>query len=908
MKKNLQIGKQIALALILLVTATVVNAQRTASATGVWSDPLTWGGSSVPTSSDAVTINSGVTVTVDVTANCASLTFLQPTTANSTVVMGSGISLTVAGTITIPRPTNTPFINALNVNAGTVNAAAVAFTNDFGGGNRHQINITTGTLNVSGNIGTNAGGSSATITFTGAGLLQVGGTFFTTGGTITPSTGTIEYDGAGAQTVKGITYNNLVLSNSGAKTVTGSTVNGSLILRGTATATGTAPSYGGSAVLEYNGSAAQTPSTSEFPNTMGADVLINNTAGVTLNATKTINGNLTVNSGSTLTLPAFGITVTGTTTIAGTFVSSSTTGTKQFDNMVISSGGVFNSTAVGENYDMTGNLQVDGTLTAGTGTWTWTASGAFSGTAAIANITVAGTGTVVLTNNGNLTSSNLLGADQFTQGAAGVLNYSGVTIGVGTLNASAAGNIVNYTLAGAQTVEPATYSNLVLSGSGSKTLTGVTVNDKLSMQGTATAGTTFTYSSAALEYKGSAAQTTSNNEYPAAGTNINQVIIDNAAGVTLNGAKALTGALTLTNGDLITTNTNLLTLGVGSTTSGGSASSHVNGPLSKTGNTNFTFPVGNGSIYRPISISGLSASATVRATYFLVNPRTAVGTAGTGPSFAIKDISACEYWDLDDGLSTITGTVGLEYSSTSPCNSNGYITNAATLVVAHWNGASWDNLSATAGTTLTNMTALNPSAFSPFTIGTTNSQLNPLPVTFTDVKAAEKGTAVQIDWTNSTESDMSVYIIERSANGVDFTAIGQTAPRSNQFDRVSYTFLDAAPLAGTNFYRIKAIELSGKNVYSRSLRVDIGRSPKGISLYPNPVKGTEITIGFSASKGQYSLNVVNTAGQVVFKQQVNHAGGTVAQTVSLPASLKSGVYNLLISGDNYKETKMFVIQ
>ncbi len=38
MKKNLQLIKQIALALVLLVTATVVNAQRTASVDGHWNN------------------------------------------------------------------------------------------------------------------------------------------------------------------------------------------------------------------------------------------------------------------------------------------------------------------------------------------------------------------------------------------------------------------------------------------------------------------------------------------------------------------------------------------------------------------------------------------------------------------------------------------------------------------------------------------------------------------------------------------------------------------------------------------------------------------------------------------------------------------------------------------------------
>lgn len=489
---------------------------------------------------------------------------------------------------------------------------------------------------------------------------------------------------------------------------------------------------------------------------------------------------------------------------------------------------------------------------------------------------------------------------------AGTTPFSTPSIGTVTTNFNGTANTVTYSAAGAQTVRNTSYFNLVLSGSGTKTIAG-TVNGTLSIAETASTAGSVTYgANAILKYNGSAAQTTSNVEFPVT-VNVD-LVIDNSSGVTLNNAKTLTGTVTLSTGILTTTATNLLTISGTWTGGGGSASSHVKGPLAKTGSNNFTFPVGNGTLYRPISISSLSAAATVRATYFLANPRTTFGTTGTGALMTIKDISACEYWDLNDNGAGINAVVGLQYSASSPCNSNGYITDPSTLAVVHWNGSTWENKGAAAGATLTNMTAVTSSTFSPFTIGTTNAMLNPLPVSFTDVKAFENGAGVKIEWTNSTESDMSAYVIERSADGINFTAIGQSAPRSNQFDKVSYSFIDAAPLAGANFYRVKAVELTGKNVFSKSLRVDIGRSPNGISLYPNPVHGSAITVGFTAQKGQYSLNVLNTAGQVVFRQALNHTGGTVSQAVSLPASLKAGMYNLLISGDNYKETRMFVIQ
>jgi hypothetical protein len=198
--------------------------------------------------------------------------------------------------------------------------------------------------------------------------------------------------------------------------------------------------------------------------------------------------------------------------------------------------------------------------------------------------------------------------------------------------------------------------------------------------------------------------------------------------------------------------------------------------------------------------------------------------------------------------------------------------------------------------------------FSPFALGSAIDDGNALPVNFSDVKAFEKGTGVQIEWTNLTEKDLVNYVVERSANGRDFTAIAQVAPRSNQADKESYTSFDPSPMAGANFYRIKVLEIDGKVIYSKLLKVDIGRITKGISLYPNPVAGKEVTVGFSAIKGQYTLRIINAAGQELFTQRLSHPGGNISQAVILPSSVRSGIYNMLITGDNYKETKMFVVQ
>ena len=201
------------------------------------------------------------------------------------------------------------------------------------------------------------------------------------------------------------------------------------------------------------------------------------------------------------------------------------------------------------------------------------------------------------------------------------------------------------------------------------------------------------------------------------------------------------------------------------------------------------------------------------------------------------------------------------------------------------------------------------SSFSPFALGSSTSLDNPLPVVFANVRAYEKNNGVQIEWSNLTEKDVAGYVIERSANGTDFAAIGQQAPTSNQDDRADYSAFDASPLAGTNYYRVKAEETTGKIVYSKVLSVSLGLTTQSLRLYPNPVKGSQVNISLSNIRGgQYDLRVVNMAGQDIVKQRINSQGSTITETIDLPAAVAPGVYHMIITGADYREVKKFIVQ
>jgi hypothetical protein len=338
--------------IIFLITLIIANLFLVSSAFGQktwdggastnnWGDANNWNPNGLPAITDAVTLINNTTVNVTANASCASITFPSTNSNNITLNINTGITLSVTGAVTINRGNNG--LNTLATGSGILNAGSIVF-GGAGGTARHFLTISTGTVTVAGNVTGTGGSGSPTITFTGSGLLKLGGSIFTEAeGTFTASTGSVEYYAAGAQTVGDLTYNNLTLSGSGAKTITGATVNGILSMEGAATATGTVTGYGAAATLQYKGNTTQTTGT-EFPATFSGTggVIIDNTNGVTLGASKTIT-RLSLTSGILATgANLISVTNTGTTGITGGSSTSFVNGPVRWTLPTLVSGSTYN--------------------------------------------------------------------------------------------------------------------------------------------------------------------------------------------------------------------------------------------------------------------------------------------------------------------------------------------------------------------------------------------------------------------------------------------------------------------------------------------------------------------------------------------------------------------------------------
>lgn len=214
--------------------------------------------------------------------------------------------------------------------------------------------------------------------------------------------------------------------------------------------------------------------------TVGGNVSVTATSsvsGFSANQFLVFSGNLTVNSGFTLSLPSITTTISGSTTLDGTLSINSNSRTLNFGNVIINATGNLTLSG-GNNYYFNGDLTNNGTFSATSYNQNFyftSSSGVFSGSNEINLFEANFNSPANYTNNGNMViRDNMAGTGSFTNGNGGQLELqNGGPFAVSTFDASAFGNTITYTGYGSPTGFSGSYYNLVLSkSSGNLTFSG----------------------------------------------------------------------------------------------------------------------------------------------------------------------------------------------------------------------------------------------------------------------------------------------------------------------------------------------------------------------------------------------------------------------------------------------------
>ena len=151
--------------------------------------------------------------------------------------------------------------------------------------------------------------------------------------------------------------------------------------------------------------------------------------------------------------------------------------------------------------------------------------------------------------------------------------------------------------------------------------------------------------------------------------------------------------------------------------------------------------------------------------------------------------------------------------------------------------------------------------------------------------------------------DGSLFIVERSSTaGGDFVALGSVDVAAGGG---GYSFRDASPFAGTNFYRLRVLRNGGNAVYSNVVSLSSGGSVLSITVFPNPVT-TELNVAINGSRvGRFRLSLFTATGQLVYSgEQTLQSGSVVIQRTT---NMTPGIYMLRVDGQDAGAGRVFKI-
>lgn len=164
-----------------------------------------------------------------------------------------------------------------------------------------------------------------------------------------------------------------------------------------------------------------------------------------------------------------------------------------------------------------------------------------------------------------------------------------------------------------------------------------------------------------------------------------------------------------------------------------------------------------------------------------------------------------------------------------------------------------------------------------------------LPVSLGAFTATTNASSVNLKWNTESESNNKGFYIESSKDGKAYNTItfmNSKAINGNSNIGLMYDYIDNNPVIGMNYYRLRQIDLDGKDVYSPIKAALISGTSNTLDISPNPASNfTKIT--YKPAGSNANIKVASVNGTQVLYQFVGK--GLISSIINI-SSLAKGMY------------------
>jgi hypothetical protein len=222
--------------------------------------------------------------------------------------------------------------------------------------------------------------------------------------------------------------------------------------------------------------------------------------------------------------------------------------------------------------------------------------------------------------------------------------------------------------------------------------------------------------------------------------------------------------------------------------------------------------------------------------------------------------------------------------------------NTANPATGNWSGIAFDALGNLYMTTSSQLWYIpigstTPQKITPYTgrmtdLAQCTFTTNPLAIVWSSFTAALINRDVNLDWGIAQASSARGFYVERSNDLGNWDTLAFVPFSSSN---ANYTYMDASPAPGNNYYRIAELNNDNATNYSETRVVNVA-TLSSISIWPNPAIDL-VHVQYSGSQNNLTALITDAMGRNL-SRSVIHPG---INTISL-GNIPSGVYFIQLQG------------
>jgi hypothetical protein len=188
----------------------------------------------------------------------------------------------------------------------------------------------------------------------------------------------------------------------------------------------------------------------------------------------------------------------------------------------------------------------------------------------------------------------------------------------------------------------------------------------------------------------------------------------------------------------------------------------------------------------------------------------------------------------------------------------------------------------------------------------TKQNLSLLPVSVVSFVAQRVNNGVNLSWVTEQEVNSDLFILERSVNGKDFSALTTMKAAGNSTIRKQYGYLDAnLPDAMYVYYRLSQRDKNGQLQIIGVKKVFLGAQGFEISVYPSVVTSTVNVEVQGLVNEQLTVRVMDLTG----RQLQQHVIAPRQNRLTINTDkLSKGMYIVQVNGTGKNQTTKFIKQ